>query len=327
MQKDIVKQHNAITKARYDMSAAEKNVFYLLLSQIKEKGFHEATYDISVKELAKIQGCEIDHLQFKSTANKILDQVLSVPLGNERFKEINLVSSSEYVRGSGAIILSISDEIREFLVDLKNKFTQFNLEVGLRLKSKYSKRMYEMISQYKDTGFMVINIDELKHRLYLIDSQSGKDKYPIYGLLKKKVLEVAQKELQEKADTWFTYEAKKEGNKYTLLSFKIFSKKNAGELSSLTHDQNNGHTDTHTKNQEPSEISSEKHEPRRKLIEKFKLSPWQAEKILQKVPVKEIHKTTYSIQLDVLSNRVKNIGGYTAKIFDQKYDLELFKSK
>ena len=234
------------------------------------------------------------------------------------------MSSSEYFRGSGAITLGISDEIRAFLIDLKNQFTSFNVKIGLSLKSKYSKRMYEMISQYKDTGFMVININELKRRLYLIDPQSGKDKYPKYGLLRKKVLDVAQKELQAKADIWFTYEAKKTGNKYTQLSFKIFSNEYAVKISPLTRGQKEEHTNTNLKNQELDVTSSNKPEPRRHLVERYKLSPWQAEKIIQKVSVKEIYKTTYSIQLDVLNNRVKNIGGYTAKVFDQKYDLELF---
>ena len=39
--------------------------------------------------------------------------------------------------------------------------------------------------------FMIINIEELKQRLCLINPKTGKDKYPIYGLFKDKVLEVA----------------------------------------------------------------------------------------------------------------------------------------
>ena len=40
----------------------------------------------------------------------------------------------------------------------------------------------------------------------------------------------------------------------------------------------------------------------------------------------EIHKTTYDIQIDVLNNKVGNVGAYTAKVFDKKYNLKIFKN-
>lgn len=313
MKRQVIQQHNAITTARYDMSSAEKNVFYLLLAQLNEKGFNEKTYKISVKELADIQEQEIDHIQFKKTSKKLLNQVLSIPTQNGNFTEISLVNSAEYLKGYGSIELDISKEIRQFLFELKNNFTQFNLRVGLKLKSKYAKRIYEMLSQYKDTGFMIINIEELKQRLCLIDSTTNKDKYPIYGLFKAKVLEIAQKELQQKADIWFNYKAKKVGRKYTQLFFKIIKKENTVEIHSIT--------ETRPMNVGEMENST----PYKKLVEKYKLSTWQAKNILQNVPLEEIHKTTYDIQLEVLNNKVRNVGAYTAKVFDEKYSLNLFK--
>ncbi len=41
--------------------------------------------------------------------------------------------------------------------------------MALSLKSKYSKRFYEMLSQYKDTRMMKVSINDLKHRLQFID--------------------------------------------------------------------------------------------------------------------------------------------------------------
>lgn len=36
MEKKNIKQHNAIVEARYEISALEKNIIYMLLAQIKD---------------------------------------------------------------------------------------------------------------------------------------------------------------------------------------------------------------------------------------------------------------------------------------------------
>ena len=309
MKNDILQQHNSLTQARYDMTSAEKNVFYLLIAQIKNRGFNEKVYRISVRELAAIKGHEIDHIQFKATSKKLLTQVLSVPLQDGKFIEVSLLNSAEYVKRLGAIELELSKEIKNFLFELKNNFTQFSLQIGLQLKSKYAKRVYEMLCQYKDTGIMRISVEELKKRLWLINPRTGADKYPKYNLLKKKVLDVAQKELKERADIHFTYEVIKIDNKYAKFIFKIFNR--TGTII--------------TKDKTVEDTASSSH-TFRKLVEKYKLSSWQAQKIIKEVPEKEIHKTIYDIQIDVLNNKVSNVGGYTAKVFDKKYNLEIFKN-
>jgi hypothetical protein len=36
MEKKLIRQHNAITEARYELSALEKNIVYMLLAQLKD---------------------------------------------------------------------------------------------------------------------------------------------------------------------------------------------------------------------------------------------------------------------------------------------------
>ena len=72
-----------------------------------------------------------------------------------------------------------------------------------------------MLSQYKDTGVLYISIKELKLRLGLLDEHNEREKYKNFNMFRKKVLEVAKKELQEKADITFTYDQEKTKNKYT----------------------------------------------------------------------------------------------------------------
>lgn len=93
--------------------------------------------------------------------------------------------------------------------------------MALNLPSKYAKRMYEMLSQFKDTGMMQITVEELKKRLGLIDLETGKERYKDFAWFKRYVLDIAQKELAEHTDISSTYTAKKTGKKYTHLEFQI----------------------------------------------------------------------------------------------------------
>ena len=313
MEKQLVRQHNAITQARYEMSALEKNIMYMLLSLLKEEDTPGRIYKIRLQDLKRLTGRDIDHEHFSKTTKKLVNRLLYTQYGNEQELAFNLLASGRYKGEIGSIELEVSREMRTFLFALKNKFTLFSLRIALSLKSKYAKRLYEMICQYKDTGLWSISIDELKARLFLIEQKTGKEKYPKFGLFRAKVLDVAQQEIAQKAEFTFTYEAKKTQRKYTHLLFKIRKQEQPIEIQ-----QDPAQQTTHT--------AVANQPPLKRLIEKYKLSPWQAQKIIKELPVKEIHKTTYDIQVEVMSNRVRNVGAYTAKVFDKKYNLGLFKN-
>ena len=296
------------------MSALEKNILYMLMAQLSEEDTPQKIYRVAIRELQQLTGRDVDHAQFSRTTKKLVGRLLHTRYDEDKELSLNILSSGEYKPHSGAIELELSQEIRVFLFALKNNFTQFGFSIALSLKSKYSKRIYEMLCQYRDTGLLKISIDELKARLCLVDSKTRKEKYPKHGLLRAKVLDVAQKELNEKADIRFSYTAKKTGKKYTHLLFTI---RNKAEIPQ----------------EQPIPLLNSKanlklpQAPLKKLIEKYKLSAWQAQRIVSEVAVEEIHKTTYEIQLEVLNHKVRNVGGYTAKVFDQKYNLGLFRKQ
>jgi plasmid replication initiation protein len=158
-----------------------------------------------------------------------------------------------------------------------------------------------MLSQFRHTGFMRIKVDELKERLCILDSITGKDKYTNWTDFTRKVLEIARKELDQQADISFTYLAKKQGRKYTDLEFKIISKNPQLSL-------------------EFKELNTDFY---KRLTDKFKLSPWQANLLIEHIPAKEIHSTLYEIQLRSANGEIKNIGGFTAHTFENKYKLGL----
>ena len=100
---------------------------------------------------------------------------------------------------------------KPYLFALKRNYTEFQLDMALRLKSKYSKRMYEMLSQHREQGVMQISVEELKYRLALKDPKTGKEQYEPWSMFQEHVLTVPQEELEAHTDIRFTYTARKTG--------------------------------------------------------------------------------------------------------------------
>ena len=220
MNDKLIKQHNAITTARYEMTAVEKNIVYMLLAQLYEKDTPNKLYYISVRELQKVLGKVIKYEQVQAATERLIGRVYHIH-ENKGLLQISLLASAQYIKGAGKIELELSKKIRPYLFALKRQFTTFRLHMALSLKSKYSKRIYEMLNQFKDTGIMKISVYNLKHRLELIDDKTGKERYTKWSMFIAKVLEIAKREIEEYTNLHFTYELQKTGRKYTDIIFKI----------------------------------------------------------------------------------------------------------
>ena len=59
------------------------------------------------------------------------------------------------------------------------------------------------------------------------------------------------------------------------------------------------------------------------LVTKFKLSQRQADLLITKVDPKALKKELYQINLLILDRKLRNIGGYTAKVLGAKFNLKL----
>jgi len=302
--KKQLRQHNVITEARYEMSALEKNIIYTLMSLMPDEA-KETKYEMTLIELERLKGGEIKGRELSRAAKQLVKRTLMIYDGDtKKFLGLKIVSSSKYLKGH--LTLEIDKAAIPFFSQLKKNFTTLDLGTAMTLRSVYSKRIYEMLSQYKDTGVLHVSIHEMKSRLGLINSNTGAEKYVEFALFKRYVLEQAQKELAQKSDMGFSYKAVKTGRKFTHLHIKIQDNSRQRLLPT-----------------ESREWAEEGVSAVRKLIDKYKLSSWQAERIVKQVPLREIGKTTHAIYLEVLNNKVRNIGGYTAKVFAQKYNLDL----
>jgi plasmid replication initiation protein len=225
----LLKQHNAITEARYEMTALEKNIFYMLLSQLRDDDpTSKKYYKINFFELEKRLGKKITMPELAKAAEGLVFRVYTIKKESGGELDTTLISSVENMPEENCIELGVGSMARPYLLALKKDYTEFELATALKLKSKYSKRMYEMLCQHKKEGNFAISVEELKYRLAIVNPKTGEDKYPGWRQFAMHILERPQRELGEHADIAFTYTLKKTGRKYTDIEFRI-SKKDSEE--------------------------------------------------------------------------------------------------
>jgi plasmid replication initiation protein len=120
-----------------------------------------------------------------------------------------------YREGEGVLEAQFTEAMRPYLLGLSERFTLYLITIFLRLRSKYSTQIYELLKMREDLGKVEMPVERFRGFLGL------EDKYPKFFNLKSRVIEQARTELKEKADIYFTYKVKRKGQKPVKLLFFI----------------------------------------------------------------------------------------------------------
>ena len=301
-------QSNFITSAKYEMSALEKNILYMVMAQIKKEDSHKTIYTVSATDIMTyMKGETVNYQSFKKATERLLSRVLEGTLSNGNLLQVAFVSSAEYISNKGLIEIELSQKILPYYLNLTEKFTTFELETALNLNSIYSKRIYELISQYKNlpNKSFKIPLKLLKETLGVIELKTGKDKYENFSVFKKNVLQPAFTEINgSNLDVSFTYEpieGKKLGKGRKPIEFVEFVIDNLSPPKIMVTDH---------------KIETKYEELFERLTIKHKLRKDQATEVLDNFSYEDINKSLYAIWNSYVNKEVKNIGAYTASIFN-----------
>ena len=293
----LVSQSNVLTESRIEYTALERNIFYMTLSQISKDP--KEFYYISVSDMTNKTGVKNNYTEYIEATERILSVVYSFKRpDNGNLLQVGLFSSCEYMKGQGMIEVSIDKKMTPYLFALKKSMTIFQLEVALSLTSKHSKRLYEILSQWKDQKEKTFELLELKRMLNLYNPKTGKQKYKNWTDFEIKVIKIAQRDLSKvNSDLNFEYRPNKFGKKYTSITFYIKNKTM----------------------QKTFEFEDESTVLFSKLVNEFRLRKDQAQKIMKQYSEEEINKKLFMIRGMMRDNKVKSIGAYTAKSFLEDY--------
>lgn len=210
-----VRQDYQLVNARYKLDTSEIKFVLACLTQIKKEDKEFCIYEIKISDLESKLQVEQNSTRLKSFAKKLMSKPLEVPTINGGWIVFNWFSKIQYVPDERKFLVRIDEDLKPYLLDLRERYVMFNLKYILPLASNYSIRIYQLLKEYESLTKRYFLVDELMDILQVPPSLRRYDNF------KRKVLKVAELELFEHTDIAFTFEEEKEGKKVHRLVFRI----------------------------------------------------------------------------------------------------------
>lgn len=215
----LITKSNYLIEASYRLTLQEQRLILFMASMVRYDDEELRAYRINIRDFNQIIGVrnESAYTETKELTKKLLERVLIIKDPTvKRELQIGWVSSADYYENQGYIELEFSPKLRPYLLELKSRFTQYQLKNIIKLKSSYSIRLYELLKQYEKIGERYFELDKLRGTLG-IDIKE----YPLYANFKQKVLKKAETEIAEKTDIIFSFNEIKDKKKVTGINFII----------------------------------------------------------------------------------------------------------
>ena len=215
--------HNSLVRAAQGLTLSEKRIMSLAISKL------DSRKPWTPERLqAKLTAAEFAE-QFHIDINTAYEQLMSA---GKRLYERSVfwakpykqgltikthtrwVTSASYQLNEGWVAFVFNWELAPWLFQLHKEFTSYQLRQASALRSLYSWRLLELISQYKDTGWCQIAIDEFSHAM-----DASKLQRANFAKIRTKMIEPAVKELTEKDGWLIEWSPIKAGRKVAALRF------------------------------------------------------------------------------------------------------------
>ena len=174
-------------------------------------------YTLSAKEFSEIFNVSMSNCYgiLKKAANKLMKT--DIKIERTELKEIwriNICSMAKYNKTEGRITIEFTDRIMPYLAQVKEKFVLYNLKEIANFGSLYTTRLYELLQEFKETGWMLKSLEKLKEVFAV-----GDDKFKLYGNFKAKILTHACQEINNNYNMGLRFEELKEDRKVVAVKF------------------------------------------------------------------------------------------------------------
>ncbi|MCB0521955.1 MAG: replication initiation protein [Lewinellaceae bacterium] len=218
-----------IQHARYKLTPREQKLILYMATLLRPEHSDFETYLVPVSEIEYILKSDVTkkHGSFYERLDELLDSITDKKItfptdftvdGVRLRGHINWVAGAVPKYDENGVLcveFGFSPQMKPFLLGLKEKFTRFEFLEVAKMKSGFSIRIYQMCKAYyfenirHGRNILAASIKELKFRLGIAD------KYPDFRNFRRKVLDVAKEEINEKTRLMIDYDFIKKGRNIT----------------------------------------------------------------------------------------------------------------
>lgn len=171
---------------------------------------------LTAKEFSQQFGVDIDSCYriLKNAGKKLMKTSITLEKPDLFVtQEINVCAMVEYQHKEGAIKVEFTSNIMPYLAQVKKKFVLYNIKEVANFGSLYSTRLYELIQEFKDTGWLLKSVEQLREVFAV-----GK-KFKMYNDFKRFTFAHAVEEINSQYAINLKFEEIKTGKKVTAIRF------------------------------------------------------------------------------------------------------------
>ncbi len=222
---NLVTQANNLVEAKYGLTKNEQLIICAMASFISPKDKDFLTYRTSISDFINILGVDKKSAfrEIENVVRRLLSRVIKIETP-DGWKMYQWVSLAEVNKKEDTLLLRFHDELKPYLLELKKRFTSFKLEEVILLKSVYSIKIYQLLTEYHNRKKFTFEYKLEDFREMMLGEKSKK--YSDFKNFRVRILESAQKELNKKSGLSFTFKSVKIGRTIGKIEFQIVETNN-----------------------------------------------------------------------------------------------------
>jgi len=220
--KDVIQSY-ILTTAKYDFSVYEKRILYRLIElnqellagqklegkcRIDSNLYGDKTYTIPVKYFLKDENDD-NYKEIKKALQTLQRKIITYEDEN-LWASLNIIANPKIKKYSDTVTFTVDGMINNALLNFSKGYRKYELKTAMQFDSTYAMRFYEILSGQKSP--ICYGIDKLKEMFQI------QEKYERVNDFKKKVLDIAKRELDKCSPYTFDYEMNKTGRSFTSIT-------------------------------------------------------------------------------------------------------------
>ena len=167
----VVWQHNQLAEARYELTAREQKLLLYVVSMIEAEDDALKRYVVNISEFAQLANLDKDHLyqELRELAANLKRKALIIPNHYDLLtgRHVDLVTSwfdSAMIgrNGSGYFAVTISPQLRPYLLQVKREFFKFRLINVMQMRSTYAIRLYQWLKRWEFRHVIEVSVVDLR---------------------------------------------------------------------------------------------------------------------------------------------------------------------
>lgn len=224
---ELVVKSNCLIEASYRLNLVEQQIILLSICRCREtqnRLSSDTQITITASDFAdyfKVDEKSV-YAQLKTAMDTLYTRSLTIhdkdpDTGFNRVTETRWISDKSYVAGTGKIQFTFGRVVIPYITRLGDDggFTSYRLEKIGGMSSTHAVRLYELLVQYLSIGKREIEIVWLKELLQITNE------YPRLESFKRRVIDLAVAQINERSDIKVSYTQRKTGRAVTHLIFDI----------------------------------------------------------------------------------------------------------